>query len=343
MNFNRDGALNHRIHKGKANYWPNRFEATPPATYKNESHTAYIEHATKIAGMKQRLNGPKFREHFKQAQLFYNSLAPHEQQHVELALSFELDHCDDPIVYKRMSQRLADIDLGLAQRVAKMVGGDIPQETHHPNHGKRAPRLSQTEFMGVPTIATRRIAMIIADGFDMKTFTAVRAALKAQGAVTFVIAPRRGMIYPRGVDPASGTGGIMPDHHLEGQRSTMFDAIFVNPGLQSTLTLREDGRAVHWIREAFGHLKAIGALGDAIDFLHQACVLPGVTIALDEKSDKVVTSYGVVTGWNASVKLLESTKIEPSETAFSSAFANEIAKHRCWDRELDGLSKKLAF
>lgn len=224
-----------------------------------------------------------------------------------------------------------------------MVGGDSPTETAHPNHGKTAPRLSQTEFPGKLTIATRRIAMIIADGFDQAMLEAVRGALNAQGATTHVIAPRRGMIFPAGIDPESGTGGLMPDHHLEAQRSTMFDAIYVNPGIQSTLTLRENGRAVHWIREAFGHLKTIGALGDAVDFIQQACVLPGVTLALDQKSDRVVTSYGVVTGWNVSVKSIPSTSIEPSETSWMSAFAYEISKHRCWARELEGVSKKLAY
>lgn len=110
MNFNRDGAMSHRIHKGTVNYWPNRFSALPPGNYeggRGQDHGAYIEHAEKIVGMKQRLNGEKFREHYNQAQLFYNSLAPHEKLHVEKALGFELDHCDDPIVYKRISQRLA--------------------------------------------------------------------------------------------------------------------------------------------------------------------------------------------------------------------------------------------
>lgn len=224
-----------------------------------------------------------------------------------------------------------------------MIGGDPPTETTHPNHGKKAPRLSQTEFPGKLTIVTRRIAIIIADGFDQAMFEAVSTALKAQGATTHVIAPRRGMIFPAGVDPEGGTGGVMSDHHLEGQRSTMFDAIYVNPGVQSTLTLRENGRAVHWIREAFGHLKTIGALSDAVDFIQQACVLPGVVLALDQKSDRVVTSYGVVTGWDVNVKLMESAKIEPSETSWASAFAYEISKHRCWERELEGLSKKLAY
>jgi catalase len=81
---------------------------------------------------------------------------------------------------------------------------------------------------------------MVADGFDMATLGAVRTALKAEGASTWVIAPRRGLVFPHGVTPsAAGTGGLMADHHLEGQRSTMFDAIFVCPGAQSVLTLRE--------------------------------------------------------------------------------------------------------
>lgn len=106
MNWNRDGASNHRIHKGKVNYWPNRFESAPPTSFKNEND-GYQEYPAKIAGIKQRTNSNKFKEHISQAQLFYNSLSPHEKKHVENALAFELSHCDEQIVYQRMSQRLA--------------------------------------------------------------------------------------------------------------------------------------------------------------------------------------------------------------------------------------------
>lgn len=35
MNFNRDGAMRHRITKGKVNYWPNRFEEVKPVAIEN--------------------------------------------------------------------------------------------------------------------------------------------------------------------------------------------------------------------------------------------------------------------------------------------------------------------
>lgn len=337
MNFNRDGAQNHHIHKGTVNYWPNRFDATPHAKQTGESG-AYHEFHENISGMKERMHAPKFKEHYNQAQLFYNSLSPHEKIHLQGAFAFELSRCEDPIVYKRMTERLADVDLSLAQSVAKMVGGEVPETAKRQNHGRVAPRLSQTEFFGEnPTIVSRRIAMLIADGFDLATFMAVRAAFKALGAITFAIAPRRHLI-----SPAFGPA-VMADNHLESMRSTLFDAVFICPGAQSILTLRESGRAVQWAREAFGHLKAIGALGDGVSFLQEAALLPGVDLAIDQASSRVVTSYGVVTGWNTDVGVLKSLSIEPSETAFSSAFAYAISKHRCYEREMDGLVKKIAF
>ena len=164
MNNNRDGQGRHRITKGSVNYWPNRFSAVPPA---KPEEGGYVDFPQKVEGMKTRLRSKKFREHFNQAQLFYNSLSPQEKSHVVSALGFELDHCDDPVVYERMSERLTDIDLGLAQSVAEMVGAPVPQKEGRPNHGKKAKGLSQMDFLPKePTIATRRIAIIIADGYD---------------------------------------------------------------------------------------------------------------------------------------------------------------------------------
>lgn len=91
----------------------------------------------------------------------------------------------------------------------------------------------------------------------------MKAALKAAGAVPFVIAPRRGQISSSG-----GGEGIFADHHFEDQRSTMFDALyFPNGNDLYGRTLRGNGRLVHWIAEAFGHCKAIAGIGEGkLDF-----------------------------------------------------------------------------
>lgn len=338
MNFNRDGQGRHRITKGTVNYWPNRFGIQPPAAHEEGG---YVDYPQKIEGVKQRARSEKFKEHFSQAQLFINSMSPQERNHIIAAFSFELDHCDDPIVYERMSTRLADIDLALAQQVAEMVGGPVPQKESRPNHGQKAKGLSQAEFPPKkPPIESRRIALIIADGYDAVAFNGTKAAIASAGALPFVIAPRRSEIFPAGSDKKAGSG-IVPAHHLEGMRSTMFDAVFVPGGEESIKTLSKSGRALHWVREAFGHLKPVAGTGEAVELLKMAFALPGLNMSSDSQA---VESYGVVTMAKASPDGFgEAVSIAKEGAGFLEKFFYQISQHRNWQRELDGLNSQVAY
>jgi catalase len=336
MNNNRDGKLRHTITKGTVNYWPNRFEAAPPA---KPEEGGYVEYPEKVAGMKQRLRSKKFREHFSQAQLFYNSMSPPEKAHIAAALSFELDHCDDPTVYERMSQRLADIDLSLAQQVAGMVGGKIPEKAGRQNHGRTSKGLSQTELQPrEPTIETRRVAIIIADGYDAVAYNGMVGALKAAKAVPYTIGTRRCPIFAGSKDSDKG---VTPDHHLEGMRSTMFDSVFIPGGADSIATLRKNGRAIHWVREAFAHLKAIGAVGEAVDFVRDACALPGIEFSA---SGDVVDSYGVVTASKVKPESFKETvKMAKGAREFVDAYTWNISQHKSFEREMKGFPQMVAY
>jgi catalase len=226
-----------------------------------------------VEGLKQRVRGAKFQEHYNHAQLFYNSLAPHEKVHLVAAISFELSHCDEPEVYKTYTKLLNNIDFDLAKAVAQNIGGVVPEKPARPNHGEKSPSLSQEYFHPkTPTIASRRIAILVADGFNEVEVQAVRTALNNAKATTWIIGPRRGKIDPE--SQLIGTGEpITADHHFDGQRSTLFDAIFVPSGSEHVKALMKNGRAVHWVKEAFGHCKAIGAIGDGMENAPFACHL----------------------------------------------------------------------
>lgn len=338
MNFNRDGAMRHTISKGKVNYWPNRFEAQPPA---NKAEGGYIEHPQKVAGIKERAKSAKFKDHVSQAQLFYNSLSEIEKSHVLAALSFELDHCDEAIVYERLTQRLADIDLGLAQSVAEMVGGPKPDKAGKPNPGKKARGLSQMDFLPqTPTIASRRIGILIADGYDPIAFNAIYGAIQGGNALPLVIGRRRSPIYAQGED-SSNSKGVTPDHHLEGQRSTMFDALVIPGGKLSAATLSRNGRALHYVREAFGHLKPIAATGEAVEMVEKALQLQQVSVSSSHEAHE---SYGVVTLKEARPESLgEVLQVAKGAKGFLEQFVYAVSQHRCWDRELDGLAMMVAY
>ncbi|VDB85010.1 unnamed protein product [Peniophora sp. CBMAI 1063] len=345
MNFNRDGQMNHNINKGQVNYWPNRFGAGPPVP---PDHGGYLEFAQKVAGLKQRVRGEKFKEHYNQAELFVNSLTDYEKAHMISAFAFELDHCDDPLVYESYTKVLSQVNLDLAKTVAEQVGGHLPEDTSslRPTHGKKSAPLSQLYYKPkTPTIKSRRIAILIADGFNQLETDALKAALGAGGAVPFLIAPRRGKIYPAGQQ--KGDAGVMADHHFEGQRSTMFDALIIPSGAESAKALLSSGRCIHWVREAFGHLKTIGAIGEGIEVVARAVKLEVPEISLASLQDSSVSvSYGVVTTgkYNAGSAVRDALDIVTgAEKGFVSNFAYELSNHKCYARELDGLASKVAF
>ena len=62
-------------------------------------------------------------------------------------------------------------------------------------------------------------------------------------------------------------------------------------------------------------------------------------------SDEVVTSYGVVTTgvYTITSTVVDVLKIEPGPNGFVSNFAYQISKHRCYDRELDGVAAQVAY
>lgn len=357
LNHNRDGKMRHRITQGTVNYWPNRFDAIPPAAgapqAESESEREREEggafHTTQgtVSGPKRRAVTAKFGDHLTQPQLFYNSLTTYEQLHVRKALSFELDHCDDPTVYDRVaSHRLAEIDLPLAQAVAEQVGAPVPGRALRPNVGKRAPHLSQTEFTPcTPTIASRRIAILIGDGFDPVAFTGLRAVAKAVGALPFVIGTKRSRLFGEGESPSTSTGygGVVPDHQLDGVRSTLFDATFI-PGGSHVEQLARNGQIRHWIAETFGHLKVLGATGEAGGLVKDALgSVPGVTVS--ESSAQPLDWYGVVTagGPQKPEDFRETVRIGSDARDFVGMFFYQIALHRNYQRELDGLQSLVAF
>ncbi|KAL1889077.1 catalase 1 [Sporothrix stenoceras] len=337
MNFNRDGALRHKITKGNVNYWPNRHNAHPPAKASTADAQVYNDYPAKAAGIKARTLTPKFREHVRQAQLFYNSLSAVEQTHLQNALAFELDHCDDSVVYERIVTRLAQIDSGLAQTVAEMVGGEAKEAADgegsvSTNQGRKAPGLSQFDFLPEkPTVAGRRVAIIIGDGFDPSAVDLIKSSLAAEGGIPLLIGTKRSPIKGSGTMRSST---VTPDHHLEGLRSTMVDAVFVPGGkasIEALIQPKVKGRVLHWLREAFGHLKAIGATGEGIALIEEALHgVPSIQLSTVEEGGELAQSYGVVTAPSPSKE-------------FVTTFFESIAQHKNFDRETDGLSTMVAY
>jgi len=106
-----------------------------------------------------------------------------------------MSHCDDPVVYETYTKLLNNIDFEFAKTIARIVGGAVPKAPTRENLGKFTPTLSQTYYAPKePTIKSRRIAILVADGFNLAEVEIIRAVLKTGNATTWLIGPRRGPI-----------------------------------------------------------------------------------------------------------------------------------------------------
>ena len=100
---------------------------------------------------------------------------------------------------------------------------------------------------------------------------------------------------------------------------------------------------MHWVCEAFGHLKAIGATGEAVNLVKTACEIDGMRFSAAGSHD-VVDSYGVVTdGVSKPESFREIINMAEGAKNFIDAYTFNISQHKNFDRELDGLSSMVAF
>ena len=151
------------------------------------------------------------------------------------------------------------------------------------------------------TIKSRKIAALIADGFDGKHLEAMKKALMAEGATLKTVAPRHGVIKT-----ADGKA-VATDFSLLTAASVLFDAVYVPGGAASIKTLAASADARHFVDEAYKHCKAICATGDTQLFIDN-------TFAGKATDDKAVV-------------------IAAKTTQAAPAFISAIANHRNWDRE----------
>ena len=82
-----------------------------------------------------------------------------------------------------------------------------------------------------------------------------------------------------------------------------------------------------------------------VQFLREAVMLPGIEYNTDLNSSEAVSSFGVVTVGKVNLPSLAASAFEVTgdDKSFVSKFVYEVSKHRCYDRELQGLTKRVAY
>ena len=119
-----------------------------------------------------------------------------------------------------------------------------------------------------PTLEGRLVGILVSDGADGKIVKAVKKSCEAAGATVKIVAPKIG-----GVTLADGS--LLPaDGQLAGTPSVLFDAVALVLSDEGCAQLVNEGAAVDFAFNAFGHLKAIGHTDEAQPLLDKAGVKP---------------------------------------------------------------------
>jgi catalase len=205
----------------------------------------------------------------------------------------------------------------LATQVAAELGLPEPEEQAVDDKLPPSPALSQLNT-ATDSIETRKIAVLAADGVDVRGVERFVEAMRKRGAIPEVLAPTAGGTL------SGGSGGeIAVDRSFTSVASVLYDAVVVPCGPQSIETLGSDGYALHFVTEAYKHLKAVAAFGAGIELLRKA----GIDEPLADGPD-VVTAAGVVSTTAAQDDLSDQ---------FFEGFAAALARHRAWERETDAV------
>ena len=250
-NQQRDGHMQMTQPSGRVAYDPNSLsENSPRETPAKGFHSAA---ATEI-GDKGRIRAESFADHYSQARQFYRSQTAYEQAHIASALVFELSKVEHEHVREAMVGHLRHIEADLASRVAAGLGfekiPDAPASAAPVQELALSPALQIIGKMK-DTLRGRAIGILIADGSDGAVIQKIKKAATDAGATVKIVAPKVG-----GAKLANGAM-LAVDGQLAGTPSVLFDAVAVILSDEGAKELSMEGAAIDFVRDAFGHLKAI--------------------------------------------------------------------------------------
>ncbi|KUJ59246.1 hydroperoxidase [Flavobacteriaceae bacterium CRH] len=323
-NNQRDGHMRQEINVGRVSYHPNSLGGGCPYQAKI-AEGGFSSFEERVDAHKVRGRSESFADHFGQAKLFFNSQTEVEKSHIIKALRFELGKVDTTAIRLRMLGLLSQVDQDLAEKVAIGLGMTVPPVLEKPlNHGvspenENGNQESKTVESSVsssdaltmlnnptnsPTIASRKVAIIAADGVSEAAIMNIKNALLKEDAKGCVIAPHLGSII------TDTDGEIHVDFSFLTASSVLFDAVYIPDGLGLS-ALADSDDVNEFLNDAYKHCKVIGADGAASAVLSATPFASKIT---NDDQGLIISS-------------------EVASETFANEFIAAMGKHRFWDRE----------
>lgn len=292
-NNQRDGMHRMTINPGQASYHKSGIADNYPRPVPAEQG-GYEHYTEKVEGRKVRQRSESFKDHYSQASLFWNSMSDVEKQHIVSGFQFELSKVQRKEIRQQVVDTLANVDGDLANRVSEGIGTIAP-ENKGAASTQSSPALSMMNTIKSPS--TRKVAVLVADGYQDAELSAVLETLMKSGVQAEVVSPKLGFVT------SDGLGRLEVKHSLLGADSVLFDAVLIAAGRESVNNLLKESKTIDFVKEAYQHFKPIGALDTGAELLPKT---EGAGIVVSQDNEDI--------------------------TKFSNNFVNAIAEHRHWSR-----------
>jgi catalase len=306
-----DGFGQQQIPTGGGNYHPNTLGGGCPVVPAADG--GFAHYPERVDGHKVRRRSETFADHYGQATLFWNSMSEWERAHIVAAYQFELGKVTRMDIRERVVGHLERVDHDLAVAVAAGIGVDEPVKVGD-NHGRVSPALSLAARPG-DGVRGRTVAILAGPGVEVAGVARLSEVLLARGAMVDLLAPSAGQLRTADADST-----LLPAATAMATRaSVLYDAVVVAGGEDGVAALASDGRAVHFVAEAYKHAKPIGALGAGVGLLRRA-QLPGAD--------------GGPAPDGASAGVVLQPEPGPASADFVEGFVAALAGHRYFQRPL---------
>jgi protease I len=113
-------------------------------------------------------------------------------------------------------------------------------------------------MVGMAKLDGKKVAILVADGFEQVEMTKPRAALQEAGAQTTIVSVKSGQIYGMHHEKKGDTFDV--DMTLDEARPEEFDALMIPGGLMNPDTLRSTPEALEFTRHFFEEGKPVAAI-----------------------------------------------------------------------------------
>ncbi|MEJ1963290.1 MAG: catalase [Gammaproteobacteria bacterium] len=314
-NNQRDGMHRQAIARGRVAYEPNSLGGGCPH---QAGMNGFVSYAEPLEAREHKVRGKpeRFAEHYLQATLFWNSQSDVEKQHIIRAFRFELTRVQVAAIRERMVSSLLNVAKELAEAVASGLGiAEMPppmpratQKRVRPEVTESAP-LSLLARPGDGSIRTRKVALLVAEGVDGESLSAIYEQLASAGAVPRYVGVTLGQV--EGSDGST----IEADVTLETAPAVLFDALVLPAGAQGVETLSKVGQTLEFLKDQYRHCKPILVLGESEQLLDKAGIPR--TLANGEEDEALIVAADAAA--------------EDAAQRFTAA----IARHRNFARDSD--------